>query len=319
MEYSQSMDKSKRTYNLLIAAPALAVSEDIEILKKEPLYNLVFASKIDIVNDLLKSEKVDLLIIELDLPGLDITKLIIKLRSLDPEIPVLVLADCNGKRIGENLWNAGIDDGVCRPVTAIELKHRVTRSLKLRRLSQFCSKLESENKGLWKLSITDGLTKLTNRRHFNDMLRLEFSRAVRYGGTLGCILLDIDHFKKVNDVYGHLTGDRILQDIAKLIQDNIRRIDLPARYGGEEFVLLLPETSGEGLGIVAEKLRSAIASHDFRDYTDPENPGPEQVTISLGGANFPESKVTKPEDLVEKADQAMYEAKRSGRNRVVMH
>lgn len=313
------MDQSKRTYNLLIAAPALAVSEDIEILKKEPHYKLIYASGIDLVNDLLNSEKIDLLIIELDLPGLAITDLIIKLRGKDPEIPVLVLADCNGKRIGENLWNAGIDDGVCKPVTSVELMHRVARSLKLRRLSQFCTKLESENKGLWKLSITDGLTKLINRRHFNDMLRLEFSRAVRYGGTLGCILLDIDHFKKVNDIYGHLTGDRVLREIAKLIQDNIRRIDLPARYGGEEFVLLLPETSSEGLGIVAEKLRTAIASHDFRDYTDPQNPGPDQVTVSLGGANFPESKLTKSEDLVEKADQALYEAKRSGRNRVVLN
>ena len=312
------MDKTDRVYPILVAAPRLKASGDTEVLEKDPSYRLIFASTAPAVIERLKEDRADVVVIELELPGLDITDMIIKIRSIDPDLPLLVVAECEDKRFAENLWEAGIDDGVCHPISSTELAHRVARSLKLRRLNQFCYKLEQENKGLWKLSITDGLTKLMNRRHFNDVVKLEFSRAKRYGGSLGCIMIDIDRFKAVNDTYGHLTGDRVLRELSGLIRNNLRRIDIAARYGGEEFVLLLPETDGEALGFVAEKLRKAVESHNFQDKQNAENPGPERITISLGAADFPQSGVKTPEDLVQAADQALYEAKRSGRNRVVV-
>lgn len=312
------MEQLNHSHTILVAAPGLKKSSNIDVLKQESSYNLIYAASASAIEKQISSGAVDLILLELDLPDLNTTDLIIKVRSVDTDIPIIVLGDSRKPRIGENLWNAGIDDGICKPLSAAELSHRVARSLKLRRLSRFCSKLERENKGLWQLSITDGLTKLLNRRHFNELLRLEFSRAARFGGTLGCIMADIDHFKSVNDTHGHLTGDRILRELSVLLRANIRKIDFAARYGGEEFVFLLPETEGEGLVFVAEKLRQVVEENDFRDSENPNHPGPEHITISLGVASYPKSGITNPDELVERADQALYTAKRTGRNKVVL-
>lgn len=160
------------------------------------------------------------------------------------------------------------------------------------------------------LAVTDELTGLFNRRGFFDLGQREFERARRFGRPVAAILIDVDHFKAVNDDYGHAAGNVVLADMASLCRAEIRDVDLLGRYGGEEFVLLLPETTEIGGDQAAERLRGAVAGHRFQSGR-----GELQLTISLGLAILADSDQTLAE-LIDRADQALYQAKRSGRNRV---
>ncbi len=166
-----------------------------------------------------------------------------------------------------------------------------------------------------RLTITDSLTGLYNRRHFLNVAGAEFERARRYGRPMAVILVDIDHFKAVNDTWGHLVGDATLRTVADAIRRGLRRVDLLGRYGGEEFVALLPETTVQGARIVAERIRSLVEA----TATETEH-GPVRVTVSLGLGTFePPAPLRTTTDsleaLLDRADQAMYESKRLGRNR----
>lgn len=155
------------------------------------------------------------------------------------------------------------------------------------------------------LAAADGLTGVANRRTFDTRLPAEFARAMRNGRPLSLVLLDVDHFKRLNDTYGHQTGDETLQRVAGALQASARSVDLVARYGGEEFVLVLPETDRAGAYEVAERLRVALEGMAIEP----------RVTASFGVASFPASALD-PAGLVAAADEALYSAKQSGRNRV---
>jgi two-component system cell cycle response regulator len=172
--------------------------------------------------------------------------------------------------------------------------------------------VEISNLQLEKLAITDGLTGAYNHRHFRTRLDEEFARAGRYGIPLSCIMMDVDHFKNINDSFGHAQGDRILREISDLLKNNVRKIDIVARYGGEEFVVLLPNTNKEGAFIEAERLREAVEAYRYsaRDRFM-------EITISLGVSTFPSLEIVSADDLLGKSDDALYEAKRSGRNKTV--
>ncbi|MFO7916664.1 MAG: GGDEF domain-containing protein [Anaerolineae bacterium] len=161
------------------------------------------------------------------------------------------------------------------------------------------------------LSITDPLTGLYNRRGFFKAGRSEMERARRYGHTLSAIIFDLDHFKQVNDTYGHATGDRVLEEMAARCESTLRKVDIFGRYGGEEFAVLLPETALEKAKAVAERLRHAA----IRPIETEE--GELTVTISLGVAAT-RNDTTQLEDLLRRADGALYEAKASGRNRTCL-
>ena len=162
------------------------------------------------------------------------------------------------------------------------------------------------------LSITDALTGLYNRRHFNERYAAEYMRAARYGRPLAVLLVDIDHFKKFNDEHGHLVGDKVLKLTAKVLHESIRKADLLARYGGEEFVLVLPEIDKEHALQVAEKLRRAIEQTHFpKEESQPFG----HLTASFGLAAFPED-ASEETALLKLADEALYRAKANGRNRV---
>jgi diguanylate cyclase (GGDEF)-like protein/PAS domain S-box-containing protein len=161
------------------------------------------------------------------------------------------------------------------------------------------------------LAITDPLTEQYNRRGFFDLAQREMERFSRYQYPLAAIMLDIDHFKHVNDTHGHRVGDRVLRSLADRINQNIRQVDILGRYGGEEFVILLPETELFKACEIAERIRSAVSAEAILES---EN-GPIQVTVSLGVTRATRGTSSLPE-LLEQADKALYQAKQNGRNRV---
>jgi diguanylate cyclase (GGDEF)-like protein len=170
-----------------------------------------------------------------------------------------------------------------------------------------------ENARLYELATVDGLTKLYIRRHFEQRLSEELRRAERYGTVLSLMIMDIDHFKKFNDTYGHQTGDEVIKLVAKTIKASVREEDIAARYGGEEMLVLMPETDVEGAHKMAERVREAIQ--------EVAQPGPNgeslQVTVSVGVATWP-LHAEDPDSLLEVADKALYQSKQGGRNRTTI-
>lgn len=164
---------------------------------------------------------------------------------------------------------------------------------------------------IYRLTTVDGLTQIYNKRYFMENLERELSRSQRYGRDLSLIIFDIDHFKNINDTYGHLAGDYVLKRLAAVVQENIRREDFLARYGGEEFAIILPEIDVANAAITAEKIRGLVEAHDFVFENTPI-----PTTISLGVASTAEEAIDSLE-LIRAADQCLYKAKKTGRNKVV--
>lgn len=174
--------------------------------------------------------------------------------------------------------------------------------------------LEASNLSLQEMALSDGLTGLPNRRHFDQRLELEFKRAIRDGTSLALIMLDVDYFKRYNDRCGHVEGDACLQAVAGAIESSLRRAaDLAARFGGEEFTILLPDTDAAGALAVAEAARQALAARELAHPASPLH----RVTLSAGVAVIQPQRQQQPRQLVEAADHALYEAKGQGRNRAV--
>lgn len=163
---------------------------------------------------------------------------------------------------------------------------------------------------IYRMTIVDGLTQIHNKRYLYEALEREVLRARRHGRPLSILMFDIDFFKRVNDQYGHLAGDHVLRELARVVQGRIRRDEVFARYGGEEFVIALPETPLEGAVSLAENLRARVAEHTFV-FQGERIP----VTVSIGAAVLAPDDKTATE-LVQRADEKLYEAKRGGRNRV---
>jgi diguanylate cyclase (GGDEF)-like protein/PAS domain S-box-containing protein len=165
------------------------------------------------------------------------------------------------------------------------------------------------------LASMDGLTGISNRRHFDNTLDAEWRRAMRSSTPVSLIMIAIDYFKNYNDFYGHLAGDSCLQKIAHMIRDSLRRAgNIAARYGGEEFAVILPDTDAEGAHLFAESLREKIEDLDIK-HTDSKVGS--HVTISLGVSTAIPEKDSTPDTLMSQADKALYKAKQGGRNRVV--
>ena len=192
---------------------------------------------------------------------------------------------------------------------------RANRELRraVREIAEKNRALTTLNESLRIQSTTDPLTGLYNRREFLNRIRTEWGRFRRYGRPLGMIMLDIDHFKRINDTYGHECGDVVLRSLGRLIAQHKRAQDLCCRYGGEEFVVLLTETTLDAAFHVAEEMRRRIGSHPF-EYDDQ----PIQVRVSLGVSGAAEQNPADVEAFINLADKAMYRAKREGRDRTVV-
>lgn len=170
----------------------------------------------------------------------------------------------------------------------------------------------ADNRRLEELAHTDPLTKTLNRRALSERLAAEMERVRRYSTTMSLLLIDLDHFKLINDTHGHLTGDQVLIEVAAVLQRVVRAVDIVARYGGEEFVVVLPETGTPGAEAFAERLRELIEGQAFVSARGT----PIRLTTSIGVASFPGFGAESVEDLLANADQALYRAKSDGRNRV---
>ena len=257
-----------------------------------------------------KSELPDLILLDLIMPVMDGYQVCqgLKEEESTKEIPIIMLtskAETADKVRGLEL---GALDYVTKPFDEGELVARVNIQL---RLKQLYEAIQEKNRQFKELANRDGLTGLHNHRYFHNQLSKDFLRARRYHEFLSCILLDIDHFKKFNDTYGHQTGDTVLSTLGQVIKDSIRDSDFAARYGGEEFALVLYHTDGPTAINVAERLRQMVEHCDIRDKDNVL-----RVTISLGIATFPHEHIRDYKQIVECADKALYKAKENGRNRV---
>lgn len=207
--------------------------------------------------------------------------------------------------------------GECEGVVAVQSSRVGAFGLEQQRLLESLAlqiAAALQNAHLYELAMVDGLTGLFVRRYLDARMEEEIERSRRYNTPFSIIMMDVDDFKKLNDTYGHLVGDRVLKAIANVVKAQMRGVDTAARYGGEEVAVILPRTEMVGAYNLAERIRESIA--DLRITTDEEPPKSLGVTASLGIAAYPESKAQNGEDLVRKADRALYRAKKTGKNRV---
>ena len=255
----------------------------------------------------------DLLILDVMMPrmnGLEVCR-IVKSMSTDSFVPIILVTvqgDVDSKIMGLKL---GADDYLAKPFNPLELRARVLSMLRIKALQD---KINSKRRDLEALSVTDDLTGLFNHRALQQRLKDEFSRAQRYNDPLSVLMLDIDQFKEVNDRYGHLFGDRVLTDVAAILQKSMREIDVCARYGGDEFMVVLPQTHFSGSLTVADRIWRGVGAQEFQDGKVSAH-----LTISIGISFFPNKNVSSVEQLVRFADEALYQAKREGRNRICLH
>lgn len=173
-------------------------------------------------------------------------------------------------------------------------------------------RVQSERAKLEKLAITDFLTGIYNIRYLYHRLEDEFSRAVRYKSPLSCVMLDIDHFKKINDTYGHRTGDIVLREFSGMVKTHVRKSDVFARYGGEEFILVLPLTDLKGAMTEARRISRVVKEHRFAALKPDD-----VITVSMGLASYPNRNIKVQDDLISLADDALMRAKTRGRDRTV--
>ena len=256
--------------------------------------------------------KYDLMIVSLSLENFDALRLCSQVRSLERtrNLPILALSDAdNNARLVRGL-EIGVNDYLLRPIDKNELLARVRTQIRKKR---FTERLRDNVQMSIEMAITDALTGLYNRRYMESHLSTLIEQTAGRGKPLSVMVVDIDYFKAINDTHGHDAGDDVLREFALRVRKSIRGIDLACRYGGEEFVIVMPETDIAVAGMVAERLRRRIATEPF---SISDNASKVEVTISIGLAA-----ISGPKDsaaaLLKRADQAVYRAKRDGRNRVV--
>lgn len=239
--------------------------------------------------------------------------------------PVLMITGLDDQESVDRAFNVGASDFVTKPIHWAVLRQRVQRLIRQsqmyrqlaianQQLESTNRQLESANQLLRKLASLDGLTQIANRRQFDEYLEREWKRSAREQTPISLIFCDVDYFKPYNDTYGHQAGDRCLQQVAKLIDETVRRpADLVARYGGEEFAVILPNTAQNGAVQLAEEICAGV-----RNLNIPHTFGEGRVTVSAGvSSTIPPMMNSDVASLVASADQALYRAKELGRNRVI--
>jgi len=260
--------------------------------------------------ELVGNEEYDFVLISLSLKEEDGLRLCSQMRSLDTtrQTPILAMVEEGDMDRLVRALDMGVNDYLMRPVEQNELMARCRTQLRRKR---YQDQLKDTFQRSLEMAFTDALTGLYNRRYMSNHLTTLVDEGAHSGRPLSLMLLDIDYFKAVNDTYGHGAGDEVLTEFGRRIADNVRGIDLACRLGGEEFVVIMPDTEAETAISIAERLRSRVAERSFK--TEAEQDIEVTVSIGLAGAIWPYDSA---EALLERADQALYKAKRDGRNRV---
>ena len=261
-----------------------------------------------------KREASEIVLINSGLESYDGLRLCSEIRSHPAarQSAIVLMVDHNDFKTISASLDLGANDYVMRPVDDNELIARCRSQL--RRLC-YADRLRDNVHNSLKLSVTDELTGLYNRRYAMPHLNALIDRAQVDNNPLCVALLDIDSFKAVNDTYGHAVGDEVLKEFASRIRTNLRGMDMTARIGGEEFLGIMPETDLDGAAVVAERLRATVAAKPFR-ITHPEKEWLD-VTVSIGVADMSPTQMT-PDAMLQAADEALYRSKREGRNRVTL-
>jgi two-component system, cell cycle response regulator len=269
---------------------------------------------------LAKSERPDLIVLDVvmqDMDGLAVCRWL-KMSAESRDIPIIMLTVRGELQERVEGLNIGADDYLPKPFADEELDARIFAALRVKaaeiELKKRNSELQSMLHHVEALAITDPLTGLFNRRRFDDVLKREFAITKRYGTPLSCLMVDVDHFKRINDLYGHDAGDRVLCGVASRLTARLREVDTAARFGGEEFAILLPQTPKPGALIVAERI-ALVVRRDHFEFED----GSASVTVSVGVAESHDVTGNSPEGLVKAADTALYLAKSRGRDQVVVY
>ena len=255
-----------------------------------------------------------LVILDWMMPGIEGPEIVRRLRLLEGgnQHYVIIITSASSKNAAAQALDAGADDFIRKPFNLDELRARIAVGCRVSCLNQALAdklcKLEEAAESIARLARTDELTGLHNRRSFNEIFALALSSARRHGQPLSLISIDLDHFKAVNDTFGHTVGDLVLKDFSDLLLHMVREEDVVARWGGEEFIILLSHTAAEAATALAERIRSSCE----------QNPGRASarvMTASFGVAQLQEGE--SDNDLIKRADHALYRAKHEGRNRVV--
>jgi diguanylate cyclase (GGDEF)-like protein len=260
----------------------------------------------------------DLILLDVMMPvidGIEVARRIKGNESL-PFIPIIMQTALDSTENKVEGLEAGADDYITKPIDFAELKARLTSMLRIKRLQEELQERERQlleaNERLKHMSQTDALTGLDNRRHLEERLREMFEHARRLNEPFSCVMCDLDRFKAVNDTHGHQAGDAVLKQFARILRHEVREIDRVGRYGGEEFMLLLPGTVLDSGVTFAERVRKQVEANTFTF-------GETSIcrTASFGVSAWPHPRIADVDGLMRAADDALYVAKETGRNRVV--
>lgn len=259
--------------------------------------------------DLLVHWKPDLIILDVNMPDSNGLEIIKSIKSVDCFVATIFLtADSKTEQVIQGL-DAGADDYMCKPFSPNELLARVRTQLRIKDLTD---QLQLANQKLQALVEIDDLTGLANMRNMYSKLDYEIKRAQRYSRHIAVVMMDMDHFKSVNDTNDHLFGSFVLKEVGAIIKKSIRDTDIGARYGGDEFIIILTETDNDGVKSFCERLRQSIESHVFTSGDSTM-----KLTSSLGySLARPVNQTLDARSLVKWADKALYDSKSQGRNRV---
>ncbi|HEY8617604.1 PleD family two-component system response regulator [Phenylobacterium sp.] len=257
---------------------------------------------------------VDLVIVNTGSKTFDGLRFCAQLRSEDAtrNLPIIAVVDFDERARLVKALEIGVNDILAKPIDPQELAARAKTQIRRKRYTEH---LRDNLDHSLELAVTDQLTGLHNRRYMTGQLEALTKRAAHGGAPVSLLVLDIDHFKKINDGFGHDVGDEVLKEFAVRLASNVRAVDLPVRFGGEEFVIVMPDTQLTDARRIAERIRLHVAGSPFRVMGGQELL---TVTISIGvAATLPGEE--KPQALLKRADEALYEAKATGRNRVIAH
>lgn len=301
-----------RTYSILVVDDDPVSRTLLERLLTKEGFHVISAENGEQALNIFKKQYIPIILTDWIMPKMNGVELCRAIRDIEaPGYVFIIIITARDSRddIVKGL-EAGADDYVSKPFYPPELLARIKTGIRILELERSLRKANEEIK---RLSITDPLTNCYNRGYLMEHLPKEIKRAIRYKHLLSLAITDIDHFKRVNDTYGHQAGDKVLKYFVELIISSIRNSDWVARYGGEEFVVVIPETGIDGAVEMAERLRKTVASTGI-DIGDKKI----NITASFGVACFDPNKTEEitPDYLINEADRMLYEAKREGRNRV---